>query len=332
MSNLPLVAPVVAQFCPGDAPLLREFEVSGGESTSSITDWTWLPCSKASNKPNLQQLTSLTLQYVPFKWSSPIFSNLRSLCLRTVPQYSIALDRILYIINSNMRLETLALYVTSANPAVLPLTQTTLEHVKTFSIGGHFLLASLVDCLTLPVVENLMVDIEAREPIEEMLSQLLVRSNHPPISRLSLSYMMHSSNSAIYYHTGSGITSWNFLSEMEELHTLQVGGVPFEPLLAILGTPEDDGQDQWYCPNLVSLSMKACRPSHSDGVAKLVQTVEARNPDPASGMLPMSAAGVTPTKLRHLELHECASLGLDVIRWLQGRISEVICVEPPYDR
>lgn len=284
-------------------------------------------------KPSkLPQLTSLTLQYVPFKWSSPIFSDLRYLCLRTIPQYSIAIDRILYIINANTRLETLVLYIAAANTAVLPLSQTTLEHVTTFSIGGHFLLTTLLDCLSLPAVENLMIDIEAREPVEEILSQLLVRSNHPPVSRLSLSYMLHGSSSTLYYHTGSGVTSWNFLSDMDDLHTLQVGGAPFEPLLAILGTPEDDGLDQWFCPKLVALSMKGCRPTHSDCVGKLVQMVEARNPDPASGGVPMIAAGVTPTRLRHLELHDCTTLGLDVMQWLLKRIPEVVCTEPPFDR
>ncbi|KIP10830.1 hypothetical protein PHLGIDRAFT_84540 [Phlebiopsis gigantea 11061_1 CR5-6] len=311
----------------GDAPLLREFEVSGGDPITSVTDWTWLPCAQANSKPNLQKLTKLTLQYVPFKWSSPMFTGLQSLCLRTVPQYTIALDRIVYIIKCNPRLEELALNIASATPAVLPMTQTTLEHVKSFSIGGHYLLGALLDCLALPTLEKLIVDIEARDPIEDMLTQLILRSDHPPITRLSLCYTTQSS--PLYYHAGSGITSWQFLSDLEELQTLHVGGAPFEPLVAILGLPEDDNQDQWYCPRLVSFAMKACRPSHSEGVAKLVQMIEARNPD--TGAMPMAVAGVTPERMRRLELHDCATLGLDVVRWLQGRIHEVVCTEPTYD-
>ena len=237
----------------------------------------------------------------------------------------------LYILSSNLNLESLTLHVTSANPAVLPLSPTTLENVKSFSIGGHYLMTQLVDCLTLPAVESINIDIEAREPVEDTIAQLLQRSNHPPVTRLSISYGLQAPHTGIYYHAGSSVTSWNFLSELDTLRTLQVGGAPFEPLVAILGTPEDDGQDQWYCPNLHSLAMRSCRPSHSDGVAKLVQMVEARNPDPASGGLPVTAGGVSPVKLRHLELHECAALGLDVIRWLKSRICDVYCTEPPYD-
>jgi hypothetical protein len=315
-------------FCIGDAPLLREFEVSGAEP-ALLNDWTWLPSAKPSTSLDLPQLTSLTLQYVPFRWSSPIFQGLRTLCLRTLPATTIAVDRVMYILSSNLDLETLSLHVTSANPAVLPLSPTTLEHVKNCSIGGHYLMASLVDCLTLPAVESLTVDIEARDPIEDILAQLLQRSSHPPVTRLSISYGLHAPN-GIYYHAGSAVTSWNFLSELNDLRVLQVGSSPFEPLVAMLGTPEDDGQDQWFCPNLISLAMKGCRPSHSDGVTKLVQMVEARNDDAASGG-PLTAGGIAPVKLRHLELHDCASLGLDVIRWLSGRIPEVICTEPPYD-
>lgn len=313
----------------GDAPLLREFEVSGAEP-ALLNDWSWLPCAKTIHN-NLEHLSSLTLQYVPFKWSSPIFQNLQTLNLRTLPANTLALDRILYILSMNTQLVNLSLHITSANPAVLPLTPTTLEHVKSFAIGGHFLLAGLVDVLTLPAVDTLSIDIEARDPIEETLTNLLIRSSHPPVARLSISYGLHTAAAGIYYHAGSAVTAWNFLGEMDALRTLQVGGAPFEPLVAILGTPEDDGQDQWYCPNLVALSMKACRPSHSDGVAKLVQMVEARNPDPASGAVPVSAGGITPVKLRHLELYDCTPLGLDVIRWLNGRITDVVCTEPSFD-
>ena len=37
------------------------------------------------------------------------------------------------------------------------------------------------------------------------------------------------------------------------------------------------------------------------------------------------------TPLRHLELYDCAALGLDVIRWLKGRVPDVICTEPAFE-
>jgi len=37
-------------------------------------------------------------------------------------------------------------------------------------------------------------------------------------------------------------------------------------------------------------------------------------------------------KLKHLELHECAVLGPDVVQWMKSRVLEVVCVELVYDR
>ncbi|KAI0694203.1 hypothetical protein BC835DRAFT_1415455 [Cytidiella melzeri] len=305
----------------GDAPLLREFEVSCAEP-GLFNDWTWLPCTP--NVYRLSQVDTLVLQYVPFKWSAPIFQNLRSLSLRTIPANSLALDRILHIIKQNPGLEHLSLNFTSVNPAVLPLVPVTLHQLKYLSVGGHFLLANLVDSLSLPVLETLVFDVDTRDAVEDTLSSLLVRSHNPPLQKLCIAYFLNASGpSGIFYGQGAMVTSWQFLAVMEDLHTLQVGGSALEPLVSLLGAPEDDNQDQWYCPNLVSLALRNCR-AHGDGVAKLVQMVEARNPDSGA---PVSAAGVTPVKLRQLELYDCG-LGQDVVRWLDGRIDVVSCVEP----
>jgi len=72
--------------------------------------------------------------------------------------------------------------------------------------------------------------------------------------------------------------------------------------------------------------MKGCH-AHGEGAAKLVQLVGARNP--AGGT---STAQAPVDRLKHLELHECAVLGPDVIQWLKGLVAEVICTEPPYER
>ena len=240
------------------------------------------------------------------------------------------MDRLLYIIASNPNLENLSLYSSSVNTAVLPLALTTLEHLRTFSVGGHYLLSGLLDSLCLPALESLTVDIDAREAIEDTITNFLVRSNHPHISQLSLSYSVNLGHgSGIYYGGGSVVTSWNFLADMDHLVTLQVGGCPFDPLITSLAMPPDE-QDQWYCPNLASLSMRGCHTHPTDGMAKLVRMVEARNP--SEGVLPMSALGVTPVRLRNLELYECAALGQDVVRWLNGRIEDVVCTEPTFDR
>ncbi|CCM05965.1 uncharacterized protein FIBRA_08206 [Fibroporia radiculosa] len=108
--------------------------------------------------------------------------------------------------------------------------------------------------------------------------------------------------------------------------TLQIGSAPFEPLLTALGAQDDDGQaDHWVCPNLTALAMRGCH-SHGDGVAKLVQMVEARNPE-AGG----AGGGVVPMRLKHLELYDCTTLGPDVLKWLKTRIEDVVCTEPAFD-
>ena len=124
------------------------------------------------------------------------------------------------------------------------------------------------------------------------------------------------------------VTSWQFLADMEDLQTLQVGGTALEPLVNMLGAPEEDTADPWFCPKLDSLALRGCR-AHGDGAAKLVQMIEARNPDggnAAAGVVAGGGGGGVPVKLRHLELIDCG-LESDVVSWLDGRIEDVMCVE-----
>ncbi|CAL1709106.1 unnamed protein product [Somion occarium] len=315
----------------GDAPLLREFEVSCAEGMSSgiPLDWPWLPCAQADSTYKLDQLKSVTLQYVPFKWSTPMLQNLQNLTLRSMPSTYVNTDRVLHIIASCPSLESLSLHFNAVHSAVLPLTPTTLSELKSFNVGGHYNLVAVIDTLILPSLESITFDIDTRDPIEDSLTSLLLRSSHPPLAHLSLSYSSANAGVGVYYGAGSSITSWNFLRDMDTLRTLQVGGTPFESLLMILGTPEDD--DRWICPNLTKLNMRACQ-AHTNGAAKLVRLVDARNPDHTGGsMLAQFGGGTAPAKLRHLEVHDCAVLGEDVIEWLKNRIDEVICTEPMYD-
>lgn len=53
--------------------------------------------------------------------------------------------------------------------------------------------------------------------------------------------------------------------------------------------------------------------------------IEARNP-------PGGGSGPSVKKLDSLELYECANLGIDVAKWLKGRVGEVICTESAIDR
>lgn len=299
-------------------------------------DWKWLPSAPSSMVVDIGNLKSLTLNNVPFKWSSPMLRNLRSLSLRTLPTMHPALDRVMFMITSNPQLESLSLHFSSPNPPVLPLTPTVLHDLKSLTLGGHYLLSSLADALILPSLDALILDIDAREPIEDTVSALLARSNNPPLTRLSLSYTLCAGSSSFYYGGGAGVATWLFLSELDNLHTLQIGGAPFEPLLTALGAADDDAPmpapapapgDHWVCPNLTTLALRGCH-AHTDGVHKLVQMVEARNPDvPLVG----GPSHLAPSRLRHLELHDCAALGPDVLKWLKSRIEQVVCTEPSFE-
>ena len=314
-----------------DAPILEEFEVSCGEPGFYTTEtWSWLPSANATSSVVLPKLSSLTLQYAPFKWSSPILrTSLRSLTLRALPTNHLALDRILYVLCNNPNLETLSLHFAAALPAILPLSPLTLPDLKDLNLGGHFLLSQLIDSLILPSLDSLTVDIEARDPIEDTISNLFTRSNKPPLAHLSVAYG-NGSPSAFYYGSGGVVISWTFLSELNSLVSLHVGGTPFEPLLAALSSPDED-QPAWVCPNLTVLGMKHCH-SHTEGVSKLVQMVEARNPDASAGGAATTVGGIAPKKLKKVELHDCATLGADITKWLKSRVEDVACTEPNYER
>lgn len=226
---------------------------------------------------------------------SPVFqANLQSLTLRLLPTAHLPLDRVLHVIAANPRLRLLDLHVGTVYPAILPLTPLTLGELTQLSLGGHYLLSQLVDNLTLPIITAISYDIEAREPVEETITNLISRSNNPPLSSLSIAYGV--SSTTFYYGAAGGVISWNFLLELPDLRCLKVGGTPFEPLLNVLTKPDED-QHQWYCPKLAQVYMKGCH-THGEGVAKLVSMVGARNPSGPSG--------APVDRLKHLELHECA--------------------------
>jgi hypothetical protein len=255
-------------------------------------------------------------------------TNLRSLNLRTVPTTSIHIDRVLLIVSNNKTLEDLSLHVTTVLNHVLPLSQTTLPNLKTLSVGGHYLMASLVDSLVTPNLCSLTLNIDARDPIDDSISNLVTRSSHPAIHSLSIAY---GSNGPPFY--GGLIASWGFLNDLNHLRTLQVGCTPLDPLFAVLGTAEEDVLGV-MCPFLEHLALRGC-PAHSDGVTKLVQMVDARNPDggtPHTAPTTTLGGTATPVKMRRLEMYECAVLGQDVVAWLKSRIDDVVCVDPPFER
>lgn len=316
----------------GDAPILREFEVSSVEA-AFFAEWPWLPNANSTSSVVLPRLRSLTLQHTPFKWSSPMLRDLHTLNLRGLPTSHLPLDRILHILSNNPDLKSVSLHFQGVLPAILPLASLTLPHVTSLTLGGHYLLTQLLESLTLPVLDSLTLDIEARDAIEDIITGLLTRSNRPPMQNLSIAYGVAANAANFYYGPGGLVIAWTaLLAELPHLKTLTIGGTSLEPLLTTLGYPEDDpNQSQtlaWACPALEFLGLRSCH-AHNEGVTKLVQMVEARNPDNGAAQ---AVGGVTPTRLARLELYECSSLGEDVMKWLDSRIADVLCVDPAADR
>lgn len=306
-------------------------------------------------------------------------TNLHTLTLRALPSILMPLDRVLYIIKANKdTLQYLSMHFHSVTPAVLPLTPLTLPELKELSVGGSHALAQLIDTLIVPSIEELNLDLEARDPIEDVILSCIGRSGPSvALKHLSVAYgfgygrratqaiSQHQSlstskdtlhppsgannggsgnSSNFYYGPGGVVISWNFLSELTHLESLRVGGTPLENLLSALCFPEDDiimagppgiippggntTTSNWLCPNLSELGMKSCH-THNDAISKLVQMVEARNPEGGGSGTPVN--GISPKKIRSLELNDC-NLGQDVVEWLQKKVPEVLFPEPVFDR
>jgi hypothetical protein len=274
----------------------------------------------------LGRLAALTLQYVPFKWSAPMLrsTSLRTLALHALPSAHLSLDRLLAIVAAHPALTTLSLHFALVLPPVLPLALATLPALRELRVGGHGLLAVLLESLACPALDALTLDLDGGEPAEDALGALLARSAHPPLRHLALAYAL--AGGGLYYAGGGAVGSWAFLAELPTLRSLHVGACAYDALCAALGPPDDDGGPgphggAWACPALDTLRLRACH-AHAEGVGRLIQVVEARNVEGGPGV----------TKLRTLELSDCPPLGPDVVAWLHANVANVACVESPNER
>ncbi|KAK0445137.1 hypothetical protein EV421DRAFT_1890378 [Armillaria borealis] len=339
----------------GDAPLLKHFEVSAAESVYYPDHWAWLP-NTPSTKQVVPVLDTVTLQFIPFKWSSPLFqSNLRNLNLRALPASQHPLNQILHILHANQHsLERVSLHFQTVLPPILPLSQLTLPRLKEFNLGGHYMLTNLVESLVLPELEELNLDIEARESIEEYIQTLLAKtpSTATNLKHLGIAYgygtghhaeasipdTVSASSPPFYYGSGGVVVSWLFLNDLPQLESLRVGGSHLDVLMAGLGMPDEEMMtgavaigvmgstvvaNAWLCPKLKELGLRSCH-GH-EGWAKLVQAVEGRNPD--GGATGTVINGLSPVRLKRLELYDSQGIGGDVIQWLEKRVDEVVWTE-----
>ncbi|KAJ7923916.1 hypothetical protein B0H13DRAFT_1706905 [Mycena leptocephala] len=301
-------------FITGSAPLLKEFEVSSASAASYPTELSWFPSSNRSpacTNP-FPKLQTLTLQYMPFRPTAPVFlQQLHTLNICALPGSVIPLDRILGIINANKStLKSLRLHFFYVSHAILPLpASTTLEHLEDLYVGGHHLLSQLVGTLTIPQLRVLSLDLHApREPIEETISRLYTRSQNPLLKSLAVSYGKPSPSSFDgYVAEGTGV-SWAFLGIIgETLEVLKVGGAALESLIGTLAAPDGSGpipggQGQptpvWACRRRCHMHAHAER----DGASMLVKMVDVRNPE-GGGSGPGGTGAVA--RLMRIELDGC---------------------------
>ncbi|KAF7324112.1 D-ser-dehydrat domain-containing protein [Mycena kentingensis (nom. inval.)] len=271
----------------GDAPILKEFEVSCAAPSYYSPEWSWLPTSaplssssSRSTSP-LPALESLTLQYTPFRPTSPLFlhpdTHLHTLVLRALPAATVPLDQC--TLRPSRRLSSRSpgaapVNTQNGNPAGLnPANQLDLSNLEELHFGGHHLVTTLVDTLLTPQLHTLEVDVDApREPIEETIVGLIGRSAGCVLKSLAIGYgaggsalrdMTGCSSSGLYSstcssssasqhalslaappssHGGSSLIAWTFLTEVgANLEVLKAGGGAVDGLLSALVGPDDGG-------------------------------------------------------------------------------------------
>lgn len=185
----------------GRAPLLKEYELSTSDAkafptldasysgSNSNTSTTTTPVSTYTLIPRCPNLERLTFINAPFRWDSPAFHKckLTHLALHPVP-YQLALDRIFLIVAGNAEsLQSLSLHFTNLLIPVLPLQPIRLEELKSLSVGGSNLLLTIVNKITTPKLESLVLDIDyPYSNLESSAKELLHRSQYPPVGSFSL--------------------------------------------------------------------------------------------------------------------------------------------------
>jgi hypothetical protein len=214
----------------GNAPLLKEFEISCSETGFYVDHWpNWLPSLNVSTSPfptltsapstspftinntfgipaqtpltlspapHIPKLEALTLQLLPFRWTSPLFHTptaLHTLNLKALPAMHIPLNQILGVISSSKgTLKKLRMWFANVGLGVLPLNAyapqlqaptpssssssaasaptfgsftvpLSLPKLTELTLGGHGLLQLLIDrILVTPELEELNLDLDSR--------------------------------------------------------------------------------------------------------------------------------------------------------------------------
>ena len=238
----------------GNAPLLQEFVVGCTESSffpPSSEQWQWLPSGSSAASPT-PALRSLELRNVPFRWSSPLLSNLRKLKLvsNNLSVQPLTLNRILSIIHASPLIEVLELNLVS-QAHILPLSPVTLDHLRELKLGGsqgqNPLLQQLIGQLITPALQSLTIEADSRSEsstMTETLTSLFIRSSQPTIT--SFSYGLASTaNSGPSPYTAYGTLGFptSLLRQLYHLEHLTVASCPMEPILSALSSTSSNQDD-----------------------------------------------------------------------------------------
>ncbi|QRV81930.1 hypothetical protein RhiJN_09945 [Ceratobasidium sp. AG-Ba] len=316
------------------APLLEEFAVvcsdARGATTPWINEWSWLPTSL---KPQMApKLRSLELRNMPFAWNSPVLSGLTTLRLgqplamtsgsnvrrfQQMTLITLGLDRLLTLLQRNPRLENLEIHV-QLNDPLLPLEPTELPCLTSLSISGGRNASSLLEHIKLPALQVLDVHITARSDMDDVLSQLYVRSGSPPVREFR--YVAGQRTGWGSSFTGSGPFPVTFLDHISDtIRRLVAVKCTLQTLLSELA---DAREGNILCPSLRRLCLFECHSQHNF-VQQLIRLVDVRNP---AGSIGTANTGI-PWRLETLSLRGGPDLDTDVIDWLKTRVADVQYVD-----
>jgi hypothetical protein len=141
-------------------------------------------------------------------------------------------------------------------------------------------------------------------------------------------------------NNGTMIRSWAWLGNphagLQDLCVLRVGGCSLDSVLLALQqrtyvettllptSPTLPGLGRLVLPRLEKLCLRggSMALAHAEGRAILVGMVEARNPGHGQGQGQGQSQAVS--RLKELEIYQCAALGPDVLQWLEGKIPKVL--------
>ncbi|KAG9088489.1 hypothetical protein FRC07_012568, partial [Ceratobasidium sp. 392] len=313
------------------APLLEEFAVvcsdARGATAPWINEWSWIATSL---KPQMApKLRSLELRNMPFSWNASVFSGLTTLRLgqplaltsgtnvrrfQQMTLITLGLDRLSKLLQRNPRLENLEVHV-QLNDPLLPLESTELPYLTSLSISGGRNASSLLEHIKLPALQVLDVHITARSDMDDVLTQLYMRSASPPIH--DFRYVAGQRTGWGSSFTGSGPFPVTFLDHISvSVRRLVAVKCTLQTLLSELA---DARESAILCPRLKQLCLFECYSQHNF-VQQLIRLVEVRNP----------AGSVGPSNtipLETLNLRGGPDLDTDVVEWLKTRVADVQYVD-----